>query len=77
MTVEIQVHSPHMPAVLATETTLKALPGKACSGFARDDAGEILIADGWVKAETDNPVFLEFAIRKQGYAKDFRLGVRP
>jgi hypothetical protein len=77
MTVEIQVHSAHMPAVLATEVTLKSLPGKACSGFARNDAGEVLVSDGWVKAETENPRFLEFAIRQQGYAKDFRLEVRP
>jgi hypothetical protein len=65
----VQVHSSEPSAVLATETTLKMLPGGACQGFRRDASGEIMLVEGWVECETTNPSFLKFAVTNQGYAK--------
>lgn len=65
----VQVHNAARDPVLSTEATLKMLPGKACLGFRRDSSGEVIVADGWVECETENPGLLAFAVANQGYAK--------
>lgn len=70
MKVKLRVHSVLPSAVLATEMTLKALPGGACQGFVRADGNIVIDADGWVEAESTNPGFLRFAAVHQGYVKE-------
>ena len=68
--VRVRLINPAASCALAVETTLKSLPGGACSGFVRDADGVIVVDDGCAIAETENPGFLKFAVEKQGYARE-------
>lgn len=67
--VRVQFLNPDPECVLATESTLKQLPGAAFLGFERDASGAIVVADGWSNGEAGNPGFLKFAAERQGYVK--------
>ena len=63
---KVQLHSNEPSAVDATDQTLKML------GFdthlARDESGAVVFDEsGYAQIETTNPLYIKFAITRQGY----------
>lgn len=65
----MRLHSNDSSGAEATDSTIKMLPGGA--HLKRDENGQIEFdADGLATVEGENPGFLVFALKNQGYVRE-------
>lgn len=68
---KVILHSNEESAANATDTTLKMIPMGGNAHLKRDQNGDIEYdGNGHAFIETENPRFIEFTLKSQGYVKE-------